>query len=80
MLEIRELHNEWLQCGLNVQYQIVAFCNHALWLSSQEGKIMKYDQRTNRLKTFNASISDGPISAFVKENQNLWFACYWRHW
>lgn len=36
---------------------------------------MKYDQRTNRLKTFNASISDGPISAFVKENQNLWFAC-----
>lgn len=60
---------------LNVQYQVVAFCNHALWLSSQEGKIMKYDQRTNRLKTFNASISDGPISAFVKENQNLWFAC-----
>ena len=60
---------------LNVQYQVVAFCNHALWLSSQEGKIMKYNQRTNRLKTFNASISDGPISAFVKENQNLWFAC-----
>ena len=23
---------------LNVQYQVVAFCNHALWLSSQEGK------------------------------------------
>lgn len=60
---------------LNVKCQVVAFCNHALWLSSQEGKIMKYDQRTNRLKTFNVSISDGPISAFVKENQNLWFAC-----
>ena len=59
----------------NVQYQVVEFCNHALWLSSQEGEIMKYDQRTNRLKTFRANISDGPISAFVKENQNLWFAC-----
>ena len=58
-----------------VQYQVVEFCNHALWLSSQEGEIMKYDQRTNRLKTFRANISDGPISAFVKENQNLWFAC-----
>lgn len=59
----------------DVQYQVVEFCNHALWLSSQEGKIMKYDQRTNRLKTFKTNISDGPISAFVKENQNLWFAC-----
>lgn len=59
----------------DVQYQVVEFCNHALWLSSQEGEIMKYDQRTNRLKTFKANISDGPISAFVKENQNLWFAC-----
>lgn len=57
------------------QYQVAEFCNHALWISSQNGKIMKYDQRTNRLKTFNANISDGPIFAFVKENQHLWFSC-----
>lgn len=57
------------------QYQVAEFCNHALWMSSQNGKIMKYDQRTNRLKTFNANISDGPIFAFVKENQHLWFSC-----
>lgn len=57
------------------QYQVAEFCNHALWLSSQNGKIMKYDQRTNQLKTFEANISDGRILAFVKENQNLWFAC-----
>ena len=57
------------------QYQKAEFCNHALWLSSQNGKIMKYDQRTNQLKTFEANISDGPILAFVKENQNLWLSC-----
>ena len=61
--------------SINEQFQVAEFCNNALWLSTQEGKIKKYDQLTNKLTTFNANISDGPISAFVKENRNLWFSC-----
>lgn len=59
---------------LNVSYQVAEFCNHALWLSSQDGKIMKYDQRSGQLRTFNTHISDGPVTAFVKENNRLWLS------
>ena len=60
---------------IDVQNENASYCNHALWLSSQEGKIRKYDLRTQKLTTLNICISNGPITAFVQEKNNLWFSC-----
>lgn len=60
---------------IKVQNEAAAFCNHALWLSSNDGKIKKYIQATGKIKTLKETISNGSIISFVQENDNLWFSC-----
>lgn len=60
---------------IRVQNEAAAFCNHALWLSANDGKIKKYIPATRKLKTLKEVISNGSIISFVQENNNLWFSC-----
>ena len=60
---------------INARNEVAAFCNHSLWISTQEGDIMKYNPQNKQFKTFKVNISNGPITCFVQENNNLWFSC-----
>lgn len=54
---------------------LASYCDHALWLADQSGKVIKFDRKKGKFVKLSVTLPDSRVMASVSQGSNLWISC-----